>query len=130
MSKLVEDIKLIIENEDIEDLCSYSYISYDIDVDDINKNENIEESFKDYILENDCCLSNKADKSNTTKEKLNKFELEEINYWVDDLYKLLGFNLENFDIERSNRADKLINKLEENGTIYYMNGKNGTEFDW
>ena len=41
MSKLVEDIKLIIENEDIEDLCSYSYISYDIDVDDINKNENI-----------------------------------------------------------------------------------------
>ena len=20
--------------------------------------------------------------------------------------------------------------LEENGTVYYMNGKNGTEFDW
>lgn len=22
------------------------------------------------------------------------------------------------------------NDLEENGTVYYMNGKNGTEFDW
>ena len=21
-------------------------------------------------------------------------------------------------------------ELEENGTVYYMNGKNGTEFDW
>ena len=26
--------------------------------------------------------------------------------------------------------DVQASELEENGTVYYMNGKNGTEFDW
>lgn len=123
MSKLVEEISSIMINENIEDLCSYkygNYIFFASEVRQINNKRNIEETFKEYMLENDyyCSKKDKTNICNTTKEELDKYLIEEIKYWVDDLYNLLGFSGV-IDGERFKRAYKLVDKLKDNKVKAY-----------
>lgn len=123
MSKLVEEISSIIINENIEALCGYKYnnfISFVSEVNEINNKQNIEESLKNYILENDYYLSKKEKINiyNTTKEEIDKYAIEEIKYWVDDLYNLLGFSGA-FNGERLKIANKLVDKLKVNKVKAY-----------
>ncbi len=43
---------------------------------------------------------------------------------LTDIHNIIAENLKEYlpNVDKGN--------LEENGTVYYMNGKNGTEFDW
>ena len=49
--KLVDSIKSIIRDENIEELCGSKYISVEITVDEISNQNEIEQSFKEYIKE-------------------------------------------------------------------------------
>lgn len=124
MSKLVEEISSIMINENIEDLCGYKYgdfIFFESEVRQINNKQNIEEALKEYILKNDYYSSNKNKNEkiyNTTKKELDKYVIEEIKYWVDDLYSLLGFSGV-FEEDRLKRACKLVDKLKENKVKAY-----------
>lgn len=71
MSDIVDEINLVIKNEKIEELCGNQCIDVSISVRKIDKNKNIEESFKEYIKTND-------DISHI--EYVDEYEIEEIKY--------------------------------------------------
>lgn len=121
MSKLVNEINLIIKNEKIEELgWKLLGINLSIKVEDINKRKTVEEAIKNYILENDCWESKKdhSKKHCTTKEKLIQYEVENIKYWKDDLCILIGLNIMHHVIEEE-KIYNLIKKLEENKVKAY-----------
>lgn len=136
MSKLVDEIKFVVENEYLEELCGFqynNYISFSIEVNDISRDKDVCEAFKDYVLENDCYLSKNTNTNvyNVTKEELDKYELEEIKYYADDLYILFGFvgTIDSLKLERLLRlidllmknnvkAYRLINPLVNNGYVH------------
>ena len=47
---------------------------------------------------------------------------------MNELLKKITDTIQN--VIRENLTDIPVTELEENGTVYYMNGRNGTEFDW
>lgn len=113
--KLVDEIRLIIEEEKIEDLCGgyeERYLAFSIEVEEINENKEIEESLKDYILENDYWDENHRLKEwSNKKEELKKYEIEEIKYWINDLEYMFHFRPYCRHYEIHMKMKRLIDKL-------------------
>lgn len=64
-------------------------------------------------------------------------ELDDVKWYMEKDLGVNGMNKKLKDVKQiiNENINKYLpnvksNDLEENGTIYYMNGKNGTEFDW
>lgn len=83
---MVEEIKQIIETDNLEKVFSSKWrgLNCIITVNEIDRNENIEKAFKNYIANNV--------NSENMKYDLKKYELELIKYWEDDLKILCGFH--------------------------------------
>ncbi len=86
MSKIVDKIKQIIKTDDLEYALSYNAhgLNLDIVVEEIDRNEKLDEVFRRYIV-NNC-------KSDDIVKKLEKYEVEKIKYWYDDLVELIYCN--------------------------------------
>lgn len=118
MSDIVDEINLVIKNEKIEELCGNQYIDVSISVRKIDKNKNIEESFKEYIKTND-------DISHI--EYVDEYEIEEIKYWATDLSDIIrDTKAVDDNIENIKRVNKLTDMLKENKIKAYrlVNPKN------
>lgn len=105
--KLVDSIKSIIRDENIEELCGSKYISVEITVDEISNQNEIEQSFKEYIKE----------KNN---DNLDNYKVEEIKYWIDDLRDIIRYTKETeMNIQNIKRINKLIQCLKNNKVKAY-----------
>lgn len=105
--KLVDSIKSIIKDENIEELCGSKYISVEITVDEISNQNEIEQSFKEYIKE----------KNN---DNLDNYKVEEIKYWIDDLRDIIRYTKETeMNIQNIKRINKLIQCLKNNKVKAY-----------
>lgn len=136
MSKIVDEIEKILKNEKINEICGYGNekgLNFEIEVCDIHKSGSIEQSFKDFIIENDywndaCKLKNYA----TKKEELKEYKIEEIKYWVDDLLDLL--RIERGDFNKIQSINVLAQLLGENEVKVYRlidaNINSGTVCDY
>jgi len=124
MSRVVDEIKSVIKNEYITELCGYqidTYLNFNIDVYSIDKDKSIEQSFKEYILENDYWDElDKQKNYNNIKEELKKYELEEIKYWVNDLLSMFHFTPGIPDMKRYAKIHKLEEILVKNKVKVYQ----------
>lgn len=137
MSKIVDEIEKNLKNEKIYLICGYvnepNGLNFEIEVCDIHKGGSIEQSFKDFIIEND--YWNDASKLKTyatKKEKLKEYKIEEIKYYVDDLLDL--FHIERGDYNKINSINVLAQLLRENEVKAYRlidaNINSGTVCDY
>lgn len=124
MSSVVDEIKSVIKNEYITELCGYqidTYLNFNIDVYNIDKDKSIEQSFKEYILENDYWDElDKQKNYNNIKEELKKYQLEEIKYWVNDLLSMFHFTPGIPDMKRYAKIHKLEEILVKNKVKVYQ----------
>lgn len=121
MSKLVSEIKAIIKREKIEELgWKYTGVNLIMEAKSMDKESDIEDAFKNFILENDCWES-KNDHSKqycTTRKELDQYKIENIKYWIDDLRVLIGLSIMKYVVE-DEKVYKLINIMQESKVKAY-----------
>ena len=122
LSKLVNEINAIIKSEKTEELgWKYMGVNLIMKAESMDKESDIEDAFKNYILENDCWES-KEDHSKqycTAIEKLDQYKIENIKYWIDDLRILIGLSVMKHVVEDEKKVYRLIKIMQENKVKAY-----------
>lgn len=85
MSKIIEDINIIIKEEKLDWFDVACNLTYGMTICEIDNNSDIEKSFKEYIIKNDSYHTTQEE----TKINLKKYVVEEVENWAEDLRNIV-----------------------------------------